>query len=598
MTLRACLALALACAAPVCAAPQPLLVVLQPTGQIRNGLPVLTPHRQAAAVDRVLTHGFSGRLVRLYAMEQEYLRRATGIAPEPAYLLLSTRQGGFPQVGFSLDGQAKPSAGWVDLHRSSSLAGRFGAMDQVFPHELLHVIVRQLAGEPRESGSNQVHAIGVRTDPVTAFQEGFAEHAQILSIDDPEAMPDTAALAGDLDVVRRTQRELDGYGRDLAARLVLVSPGQLRFLLWFSSAEQGLRYHAVKANLFARDTPIPSALLARKDKFGAYLFQSVLPGSAADPAKSAGVLLSTEGVVAHLFWRWTTDRTLQQRYRDEAFYAMFGTRREDVSPLENVYLKIFHALFTGRPGDTAGMLRAYASAFPDEAPTLQRLVSETLIGQVFPDAPEIWLANGDMQTGTSLFDQFRAIPRPHTFDVNAASRFDWLAVPGVTADAAAKLLSRAPYRDLESLMAASDVDPALRQRIPAMASAMSTLRARGNEQEESLSLATLVKSYVWRLAAVLGLAAMAATWLARRVGARRWWSAATFGVVATVLVLTFAWVITSPSWLPVVTPLVAGGLPAALWTRLRKRSWPLAARSLAAWGAASLPALVVSRSWW
>jgi len=165
---------------------------------------------------------------------------------------------------------------------------------------------------------------------------------------------------------------------------------------------------------------------------------------------------------------------------------MFGTRREDVSPLENVYLKIFHALFTGRPRDTAGMLRAYASACSDEAQTLQRPVAERLIGQEFPDALEIWLANGDMQTGTSLFDQFRAIPRGHTFGVNAASRLDWLAVPGVTADTAAKLLSRAPYRDLESL----------------------------------------VKSYVWRLAAVLGLTALAATRLARRVGARRWWSVA------------------------------------------------------------------------
>jgi hypothetical protein len=52
-----------------------------------------------------------------------------------------------------------------------------------------------------------------------------------------------------------------------------------------------------------------------------------------------------------------------------------------------VYLKIFHALFTGRPSDTAGLLRACVSAFPDDAQTLKRLVSETLIGQTFPDAP-------------------------------------------------------------------------------------------------------------------------------------------------------------------------------------------------------------------
>ena len=150
--------------------------------------------------------------------------RATGRAPEPAYLLLSDRQGGFPQFGFYLDGVKKADAGWVDLHRRSTLAGRFGAMDQIFPHELLHVIVRQLAGEPRESGGNQMHAIGVRTDPVNAFSEGFAEHVQVMSVDDPDAVPETAALREDGDALARAEREFAGYGRELAARFPLGSP--------------------------------------------------------------------------------------------------------------------------------------------------------------------------------------------------------------------------------------------------------------------------------------------------------------------------------------------------------------------------------------
>jgi hypothetical protein len=145
------------------AAPPPLLVILEPTGKTRDGLPVLTRHRDGARVEAVLARGFSGRLLRLYALEQEFLSRATGRTPEPAYLLLSDRQGGFPQFGFYLDGVKKADVGWVDLHRTSTLSGRFGAMDQIFPHELLHVIVHQLAGEPRESGANQMHALTVLT---------------------------------------------------------------------------------------------------------------------------------------------------------------------------------------------------------------------------------------------------------------------------------------------------------------------------------------------------------------------------------------------------------------------------------------------------
>ena len=198
MTLRAALAIACLCAGTAQAQILPPLVVLQPTGATRNGLPVFSRHPQGPAVAGVLARGFSGRLLRLYAMEQEYLRRRTGAAPEPAYLLLSNRQGGFPEFGFMLDAVPKPGVGYVDLPQSQKVIGRFGAMDQIFPHELMHVIVRQLAGAPRESGANQVHAVGVRTDPVQAFSEGFAEHVQILAVDDPDAARETRALVDDL----------------------------------------------------------------------------------------------------------------------------------------------------------------------------------------------------------------------------------------------------------------------------------------------------------------------------------------------------------------------------------------------------------------
>ena len=115
-------------AVPAYGAPPPRLVVLAPTAASRHGLPVLE-RRPPGDVGRVLAQGFSGRLLRLYAMEQEYLRRETGALPEPAYLLLSRQQGGFPRFGFALDGEEKPEAGYVDLHEGSSATGRFGAMD-------------------------------------------------------------------------------------------------------------------------------------------------------------------------------------------------------------------------------------------------------------------------------------------------------------------------------------------------------------------------------------------------------------------------------------------------------------------------------------
>jgi hypothetical protein len=577
-------------------ASQPLLVVLRPTGQERDGLPVLEPHPDAKSVSDVLLRGFSGRLVRLFALEQEFLRQGTGRASEPAYLLLSDRQGGFPCCGFFLNDQKKADVGWVDLHRDSALSGQFGAMDQIFPHELLHIIVRQLVGQPRESGGNQVHAVGVRTDPVVAFGEGFAEHVQILAVDDPAAMPDTQALADDDELCFRAQEELARYARDLNAWFMPIRPSQMRFLLWFSRNEQVQRYHAVKANALARTTAVPDRLLARPDKYAAYLYYSVVPAASDAAPKPAAVMLSIEGVVSHLFWRWTTDRALQERLRDDAFYAQFGTRRADVSPEENVYIKLFYALYVGKPSDTAELVRAYVREFPDDATDVARVVRQALLEQDLPHAPEIWLANAALQTGTSLFDQYRTLPRPHTFDINAATEFDWRAVPGVTPELATRLVKGAPYQRLDDLASESDIEPALREQLTRMAQAMGALRA--SPEEESLSLTSILQSYLWRLAALIVVATVAGAWLARQGGVARWWAAVPIALVASVLVVALAWIVTCPAWYPLAAPVVLGGLPWAVWRLARRREWRPAVEALIVWIAATLPAMILTRAGW
>ena len=172
---------------------------------------------------RVSTGDCRGSSYRVYRWIQLYRQAVeAGLEVEPAYVLLSERQGGYAREGFVLGEVEKPTAGYVDVHKDWPVAGKFGALDQIVPHELAHVIRRQLVGPLADGSANQVHALGLRTDPVTAFNEGFAEHLQPMAIDHPDADPATRSLAADGEASERVSARLAAYRREVAARLAVA----------------------------------------------------------------------------------------------------------------------------------------------------------------------------------------------------------------------------------------------------------------------------------------------------------------------------------------------------------------------------------------
>jgi len=545
-----------------------------------------------------LSRGFSGRLLRLYRYEQNYLHRRGGPAPEPAYLLLSSKQGGFPRTGFYLGDEAKPQAGFVDLHRNKRLSGQFGSMDQIFPHELAHLFLFQTSGPPGHGGSNQIHAVGVRTDPMEALSEGFAEHCQALAVDDPDADPATRALANDPMWRKYASNSLALYSKEMAARWVRPLRWQLTFPGWFSQTDQILRYHAVRTNAFAREPEIPEKLLRGPDPYAAYLLVNVLPGVPGGRPKNAARMLATEGVVSALFYRWTQWAALRDAYRDEAFYAQFDVSRANVSPLENVYLKLIHVLAERKPRTTAELITGYKSVFPDEAAAIDAVASDVLLGQALPAYPEIWLANPDFKTGSSLFDQFRAQPRTHTFDLNAASLVDLIGVPGVDRSLAGAILGAGPYQTLDDLRLVSGMTPALLERFRAMNAEMKRFLASQSEDElNGLSPSAILWSYGWRALACIALAALLGAVLFRAIRLASRARAGAAALAATIIALGFGWPIGGSAWtaLAAVTALLA--LPAAIWTAWRRRDLRSTGAVFAAWVAAALPAALLAWPW-
>ena len=586
------------------------LEVLRETGATRNGVPVYDHHPDAARYVAALGRGLSGRLLRLYALEQHYLQSKSGTAPEPAYLLVSTRMGGFPRFGFYLGARDKRTAGYVDLRADPAVGGRFGAMDQIFPHELGHVILVQLAGPPRHGGSNQMHAIGVRTDACNAFNEGFAEHFQVLALDDPDALPETRGLFRDDFFERRASMQLREYAQELEARWPVPGRRRAAFPLWFSSNEQALRFYAVKANAFAREPQIPARLL-RADPYEAYLLENIVPGRPSDPPKNAAQLVSTEGVVAALFVAWVNDGEIQRVRREPAFYAPFGVERDAVSPLENVYLKLFHAFFVARPSDLREAIAGYEACFPDEAPLVRRLVRRISLDQSLDGPAPIWLANEAFRVGTSVFDQFRSQPRIHTFDLNAASTVDLVAVPGVDRALADAIRRRGPYGSLEDLRTVRGMDASLMARFRALAGRAAAKATNAADEEYSLSLGAILRPYLWRLAALVVAAGLLGGAAYRLVLPRTWPHAAANGIAAVLIGLFLEIALDfAPGVLAVLGPLLLLGIPAALYCLLfpgrtgrraaaaradgrRPARVLLALRVLFAWALATLPLVLI-----
>jgi hypothetical protein len=577
--------------------PEARLVILRETGQVRDGLPVLSQHDSSSVIAAALQHGFGGVALRLFQMEQRYLLEHEGTDVEPAYLLLSGNEGGFPRFGFYLDEESKREVGFVDLHRSKRLSGRFGASDQIFPHELAHVLLIQLAGPPPSGGSNQVHALALRTDPFYAFHEGFAEHFQVLAIDHPEAAPDTRALSNDSHRLERVRGTLDAYRREIASGWSPLGRLRMTFPFWYSGAEQALRYHAVKENLLAREPSVPRRLLESRDPYGAYLLENTLPGAPASPPRSRRRMESTEGVVASLFVRWVANEGLRGTRRPTPFYEQFGVDADVVSPTENVYLKLFHVLYQAKPVRVADLIEAYRGEFPDEAAYVDAVVSDAFLGQGPATAPELWLANPDFRTGTSLFDQLRGLPRTHTFDLNGASVTDLVAVPGVGLGLAERILRNGPYEAVAELGRVDGLSDELLQRFEAMSSEMTRLTSSSTDERESgLTLAAVLRPYVVRLLLLLALASLAGAVIHRALGSRsNSDSLSRFrlglnGFAASTSALLGGWALGGlPLAYALITVALLFGLPAALVRLRRTRRFAPALWIFAAWVGAGVP---------
>ena len=528
-----------------------------------------------------------------------------GNGPQPAFVLLSNNQGGFPRYGFFLDDEDMSGVAYVDVHKDSQLSGRFGALDQIFPHELAHVIRRQLAGEMTGGFGNQVHALGVRTDRVVAFNEGFAEHLQAVAFDASPDVPIMGELATDVALYDAGLERLEAYRRELAARFAFAPPMRMGLLLWYTNDEDVQRYFAVRDNAFAREPDVPERLLRGPDPYAGYLLESMLVGPPNGLPKSLSRMLATEGVVSALFYRWAMDGRLGSNRRDPEFYAPFGVDPQQISDLENVYLKLFEVFYVAKPQTTLDVINGYRERFPDEAAWVEEIASEVFLGKPLEDVPELWLANRAFETGTTVYDQYRGLRRAHTFDLNGASLVDLVSVPGVDLAAARAIRDNAPYAGIHDLAAVPGLADEVVERFVAMEADLDVLVAELEAEadaEDVLSINLLLMPFVWRLVWLVAISAGAGAALYRyavrqRGGPVRGWPRSIVnGIGAGILGAAGGWGLGGFGLGAVAVVAIVLGLPAAAiqWFRGEPGT---AGAVLVGWAIAAVPAALLTTAW-
>jgi len=471
-------------------------------------------------VRTVLETSFAQQVVRLDRYARNLLLREPGRAgeqrlTEPMYLLLSTEEGGFARYGFWLEdqrGRRFVLAGYVDLVVGEEGIAT-GNLEEIFSHELGHLILKSLLGDINSGPSRKMHQSMTVTDYSTAFDEGYAEHFQPLVRDATD----------------------NAYLRELNKGATATDLN----LLWLSRLDQQLRTDGVKRNLFIHRKALPAAALQPDpDRYQLYLDSETSVDFLSDELKNAQEMMACEGVIATLFYRLVNDDRLRNQYRETGFYQQFlapgvssAEIKQVILPYENVNLKLFAAMrrVALESADAhqpliIEIVKAYAGLFPDDAEAIYRVFLQTTHGvtasqelatafegaavagrrgdmeafrqpslaafsllrattdqiahgKLALDAnlgPELWVLNPSFKIAPAVWERDRTLPL--TINLNTAGEPELMTLPGVDPAVARRIVaerrSHGFYRSLDELRTAAGLSPALYESLVGMSAQM------------------------------------------------------------------------------------------------------------------------------
>lgn len=452
---RAACATELGVLAPVMVDDQPLKRAA-PDGK---PAPVVTRVRSGELYARLQREAKDGFTAQVLAIDEAAQLASGATEAATVWLYLSLEDGGFPRYGFWLrsgdDDERYMPEPFVDLIVDDNSV-ESGDFEEIFAHELGHVMLHRLIPRFPMGYSRTPHASLAITDTPTAFDEGFATHMQGL-----------VRQFTRNERLRRTDRGLD-------SKPFLSS--------WQSNLDRIGRIDGVRRNQFVlSQVPLPGEPDAIASRDNSTLFDTAR-------LKTGDQMMASEGVIATVFYRWlvpgeATNTALAERY-GRVFEALAVLGRNELSPdtailvrllrsyvglhpeqgadamrsfLETTYAttvdpsvaRLYEALAArGRVGDMATFVEQLKPAREE----LARVVEETIRTPARLDAalsPSIWLYT-DVNAKVE-----NAKPHPVAYNLNTAEHEHLAALPGVGGALAAKIVAdrrqRGGYASLANL---------------------------------------------------------------------------------------------------------------------------------------------------
>jgi hypothetical protein len=273
----------------------------------KGAAPVVTQVRDGklyGALQREAARGFTASMLAL----DELSMQVAGAGMHTTWLLLAQEEGGFARRGFWLkDGAARR---WVDEPMVDLVVDadsiEDGSFEEIFAHELGHVMLRRLLPNLPDGFSRTPHHSFTITDQQTAFDEGWATHFQGLA----RLLTQNARL-------RAQDAGLEGKP-DTAP--------------WLSNLDRAMRVDGMRRNWFIyRQLPPPGGASSVERFDLSPLFDRA-------ELKSAAQMLACEGAVATFFYRQLAGadaQALAQRYAPmfRALHAMSTASPDAATPL-------------------------------------------------------------------------------------------------------------------------------------------------------------------------------------------------------------------------------------------------------------------------